>query len=105
MHCASYTDLTEAFKVGELALIHAAEGETGKMVAINRDSNEPYTVSYSLVDSDKVANHVSYFPSEWINEAGNFVTEEAYSYFKPLIKDLPNLALKGNLPKYKVFNQ
>lgn len=105
MHCASYTDLTEAFKVGELALIHAAEGATGKMVAINRDSNEPYTVSYSLVDSDKVANHVSYFPNEWINEAGNFVTEEAYSYFKPLIKDLPNLALKGNLPKYKVFNQ
>lgn len=105
MHCASYTDLTEAFKVGELALIHAAEGATGKMVAINRDSNEPYTVSYSLVDSDKVANHVSYFPNEWINEAGNFVTEEAYSYFKPLIKDLPNLAFKGNLPKYKVFNQ
>ena len=105
MHCASDTDLTEAYKAGEMALKYATEGETGKMVSINRESNTPYEVFYSLVDADKIANNVKYFPTEWINKEGNFVTDEAYSYFEPLIKDLPNLNFEGNLPKYKVFNQ
>ena len=105
MHCASDTDLTEAYKVGEMALKYASQGETGKMVAIKRISNDPYEVSYPLVDAHDVANHVSYFPTEWINKEGNFVTEEAYSYFEPLIKDMPNLTFERNLPKYRVFNQ
>lgn len=104
MHCASDTDLTEAYSAGKIALKYAAEGETGKMVSINRKSNENYEVEYSLVEADKVANNVRYFPSEWINSEGNFVTEEAYSYFEPLIKDLPDLNFEGNLPKFKVFN-
>ncbi len=105
MHCASDTDLKEAYNVGKMALKYAAVGQTGKMVNINRECNEPYEVVYSLVDADKVANNVKYFPEEWINEAGNFITDEACSYFEPLIKDLPNLTFEGNLPKYKVFNQ
>ena len=105
MHCASGTDLKEAYLVGEMALKYAAEGESGKMVAIQRESNLPYKVSYPLVNANEVANNVRYFPVEWINEEGNFVTEEAYSYFEPLIKDLPTLNLEGNLPKFKVFNQ
>ena len=105
MHCASYTDLTEAYEAGKAALKYAANGETGKMVTIERISNSPYTVHYGLIEADKVANNVSYFPKEWINEEGNFVTEEAYSYFEPLIKDLPNLKFEGNLPKYTVFNK
>lgn len=105
MHCASDIDLTEAYKVGRAALKYASKGETGKMVAINRISNKPYKVAYSLVDAHSVANHISYFPKEWINKEGNFVTEEAYSYFEPLIKNMPDLTFEGNLPKYKVFNQ
>lgn len=105
MHCASDTDLKEAYNVGEMALRYASEGETGKMVNINRECNEHYEVVYSLVDADKVANNVKYFPEEWINEEGNFITDEACSYFEPLIKDLPNLTFEGNLPKYKVFNK
>ena len=105
MHCASYTDLTEAYEAGKAALQYAINGETGKMVTIERTTNSPYTVQYGLIEADKVANNVSYFPKEWINEEGNFVTEEAYSYFEPLIKDLPHLTFEGNLPKYTVFNQ
>lgn len=104
MHCASDTDLNEAYAVGEMALRYAYEGETGKMVTIKRESNAPYKVSYSLVDADKIANNVRYFPTEWINEEGNFVTEEAFSYFEPLISGTPVLNYEGNLPKYKVFN-
>ena len=104
MHCASDTDLTEAYNAGKMALKYAAEGESGKMVSIVRKSNEPYEVEYSLVEADQVANNVRYFPTEWINSEGNFVTEEAYSYFEPLIKDMPELTFEGNLPKFKVFN-
>jgi ATP-dependent phosphofructokinase / diphosphate-dependent phosphofructokinase len=105
MHCASDTDLIEAYNVGEMALKYAAQGENGKMVTIIREGNEPYNVTYSLVDADKIANNVKYFPVEWINKEGNFVTKEANAYFEPLIKDLPNLNYEGNLPKYKVFNK
>jgi len=105
MHCASDTDLKEAYNVGKMALKYASEGQTGKMVNINREGNKPYEVVYSVVDAEKIANNVRYFPTEWINPEGNFVTDEAYSYFEPLIKDLPTLTFEGNLPKYKVFNQ
>jgi 6-phosphofructokinase 1 len=105
MHCASDTDLTEAYNAGKMALKYAVQGETGKMVSINRDGNEYYEVFYSLVEADKVANNVRYFPMEWINEEGNFVAEDAYHYFEPLIKDSPKLAFEGNLPKYRVFNK
>ncbi|WP_294372764.1 6-phosphofructokinase [uncultured Clostridium sp.] len=104
MHCASDTDLEEAYMVGEMALRYAYEGESGKMVTIQRENNNPYKVSYSLVDADKIANNVRYFPSEWINEEGNFVTDEAFSYFEPLINGTPILDCDGNLPKFKVFN-
>ena len=104
MHCASDTDLTEAYNAGKMALKYAAEGETGKMVCIIRKSNEPYEAEYSLIEADKIANNVRYFPTEWINSEGNFVTEDASSYFEPLIKDMPKLNFEGNLPKFKVFN-
>ncbi|MDR3596269.1 6-phosphofructokinase [Clostridium sp.] len=105
MHCASDTDLTEAYNAGKIALKYAVEGESGKMVSINRKGNESYEAYYSLVEADKVANNVRYFPTEWINEEGNFITEGAYPYFEPLIKDSPKLAFEGNLPKYRVFNE
>jgi 6-phosphofructokinase 1 len=104
MHCASDTDLTEAYEAGRMALKHASEGENGKMVCIIRKSNEPYEAEYSLVEADKVANNVKYFPEEWINSEGNFVNEKAHLYFEPLIKDMPKLTFEGNLPKFKVFN-
>lgn len=104
MHCASNTDLLEAYTAGEMALRYAYEGETGKMVTIKREHNSPYKVSYSLIDADKIANNVRYFPTEWINDEGNFITDEAFSYFEPLINGVPELCYEGNLPKYKVFN-
>lgn len=74
MHCASDTDLTEAYNAGKMALQYASQGESGKMVSINRLSNEPYEVNYPLVNAEDVANNVKYFPIEWINKEGNFVT-------------------------------
>ncbi|MBN1044434.1 MULTISPECIES: 6-phosphofructokinase [Clostridium] len=104
MHFASDSDLNEAYDVGYVALQSALNNESGKMVAIKRNDSKDYKSSYFLVDADKVANNVRYFPSEWINEDGNFLKEEACEYFLPLVKNIPNLKLENNLPQYKVFN-
>lgn len=96
MHCASTTDVEEAFRAGYEALKVGSEGVNGCMIAINRETNYPYTISYSLVPASTVANNVKYFPKEWINEDGNHVTEDCYIYFKPLI---------DGTPKYKIFTK
>ena len=105
MHCASQLDIDEAFNAGYTALKYVTEGNNGCMVAIKRDSNEPYSSSFFLVEADKIANNVKYFNKEWINEEGNHITEEGYNYFKPLLSDVPTLYTDSNLPKYKVFTK
>ena len=72
------------------------DGNNGYMVAIKRESNIPYKSSFFLVEADKIANNVKYFPEEWINAEGNNITQEAYNYFKPLL---------GELPDFKVFTK
>lgn len=96
MHSASEIDLEEAFQVGYEALKFASENKCGYMVTINRTSNEPYTVEYSLVEANKVANNVKYFPTEWINEAGNHINPEALQYLQPLV---------SKMPEFVVFNK
>lgn len=96
MHCASTTDVEEAFRAGYEALKYSSDGNNGCMVAITRTTNFPYTVTYSLAPAKNVANNVKYFPSEWINVEGNHVTKEAYQYIKPLI---------DGTPKYKIFTK
>lgn len=105
MHCASKTDIDEAYNVGYEALKFAAKGNNGYMVSINREENNPYKISYSLVEANKIANNVKYFPNEWINEEGNHLTKEAYEYFSPLLDGVPTLYTENSLPKYKVFTK
>ena len=105
MHCASQIDIDEAFNAGYEALKYAAEGHNGYMVAIKRENNSPYSTSFFLVEANKIANNVKYFPKEWINEKGNGVTEEAYEYFMPLLNGVPTLYRTNNVPQYKVFTK
>ncbi|MGG7078052.1 6-phosphofructokinase [Clostridium sardiniense] len=105
MHCASKLDIEEAYLAGYEALKYAKENKNGSMVAIRRDQSSPYKTSFFEVDASKVANNVKYFPTEWINEEGNNLTEEAYEYFSPLFEGTPSLCFEDNLPKYKVFNK
>lgn len=105
IHCASDLDLQEAYDAGYAALEFANSGESGYMVAIKRDSNSPYKSSHFLVSADKIANNVKYFPREWINEEGNHISEEAFSYFAPLVSGHPSLIIENHLPKFKTFNK
>ncbi|MGL5151147.1 MAG: 6-phosphofructokinase [Clostridium sp.] len=104
MHCASDTDIEEAFNAGYEALKFATEGNNGYMVAIKRESSSPYKSTFFLVEADKIANNVKYFPSEWITDGGNNVSEEAYNYILPLLEGHPSFKVHSNLPNYRTFN-
>lgn len=105
MHCASKIDLEEAYLAGYEALKYAKDNKNGFMVAIKREENSSYKTSFFPIEASKVANNVKYFPTEWINEEGNNLKEEALNYFSPLFEGTPSLCFEENLPKYKVFNK
>lgn len=105
MHCASKTDLDEAHMVGYSALKYAAEGKTGYMVAIKRNDTDFYSSSTFLIEADKVANNIKYFPREWINEEGNHINEEGIKYLKPLIYGEQELkTCENGLPVFEIFH-
>ena len=107
MQCASQVDLDEAYRVGQVALSKAVEGESDKMVTLIRKRNEPYVSETGLVDLDKIALRTRSVPDEYINKNSNFVTKEFIDYATPLIGGpLPEYArlkkrkLESKLPAY-----
>ena len=105
MHCASNVDIEEAFEVGYEALKQASLGKSGYMICIKRESNYPYKSSHFLIEADKVANNVKYFPTEWINKEGNNVNPEALEYLTPLISSIPSIISSIAMPSFKRFNK
>lgn len=99
-HMCSATDIDEAFILGQKAVELAAEGKTGIMVTLNRTSDAPYTIAYDYFEISQIANAVKSVPREWINEAGNGVTQDMITYLKPLIIGEPALSFKDGLPVY-----
>ncbi len=90
--CQSELDRDEAVAVGAKAVEEALKGTSGKMVGIKRISTEPYKVELELIDVEKVMLFEKPFPKEYINEAGNGVTEEFVDWCRPLIGEpLPKL--------------
>lgn len=99
-HLASRTDINEAFMVGGAAVKAADEGDTGKMVVIDRVSNDPYQSATGVYDVHKIANDEKLVPRNWINKAGNYVTEDFIDYIRPLIQgDYPSVMVNG-LPRH-----
>jgi len=74
MHCASQTDIDEAYEVGKAAADYSIDGISGNMIGIKRLSNSPYKSEPFALEAVKVANNIKYFPKEWINAEGNNVT-------------------------------
>lgn len=97
-HIASKTDLDEAFSSGEYAVKLALKGETASMVAMKR--KEPYTISYHAAPIGDIANEIKSVPREWINPAGNDVTQEMVSYLLPLIQGEVDIAYENGIPVY-----
>ncbi len=99
-HNASDTDINEAFKCGEFAVKCALEGESGKMIAMNRADGSEYDISYSALDISNIANSEKIVPDSFINTDGNDVTEEFIKYALPLIQGERNIIFKNGIPAY-----
>ena len=81
----SEVDVNEAIEAGRAAVKAAVEGKTGYMVGLNRISTEPYKCETSLIPINEVMMYEKVLPKEFINERGNYVTEEFIDWCKPLI--------------------
>lgn len=81
----SKVDREEAILAGELACRAVMQGESGKMVAFRRISTTPYEIEPFLVEIDQVMMHERIMPDEYINEAGNGVTDKFKEWCRPLI--------------------
>ncbi|WP_273702746.1 diphosphate--fructose-6-phosphate 1-phosphotransferase [Thermoanaerobacter sp. A7A] len=99
LHFASQVDFEEAEKVGRKAVQFALNGESGKMVAIIRDSDNPYTTHIEVINAGEVCNEEKLLPSSWITEDGTYVKEEFFNYARPLIHGEVKIPVEG-LPQY-----
>ena len=102
-HIVSRVDITEAFQVGGAAVKAAFEGETGKMIILKRVSDDPYICVTDIYDVHKVANVEKKVPREWINETGDFVTEDFVNYIKPLIQAELTPIMVDGLPRHLYY--
>ena len=100
-HVASATDIEEAFTAGKVAVEKAVEGETGYMVAFERQMVDgKYSCAYRLLPLESVANYEKKVPMEWINDAHNGLKQEFISYVLPLIHGEANVPKVDSLPRY-----
>ena len=104
-HMASRVDINEAFMVGGAAVKAADEGDSGKMVVIDRVSDDPYMSAAGIYDVHKIANNEKTVPRAWLNETADYVTEEFINYIEPLIQgDYPPFMVNG-LPQHLVLKK
>ena len=97
-HVASAADIYESRLLGAAAADYCISGGTGKMAVIKRISDKPYRFEIDFVEIEKIANQVKKVPDEWINEAGNDVTQEMIDYILPLIQGELPCTFKNGVP-------
>ncbi len=99
-HIASKTDIDEAIRIGEFAVDCAEQKVTAEMMCYKRTSQEPYTIDCISYPIEAIANKEKTVPLDWINEAGNDVTEEMIGYLKPLIQGETLMHFTNGIPSY-----
>lgn len=99
-HCASRVDILEAYQVGGAAVKAADEGDSGKMVILNRLSDDPYQSGTELKDVHKIANDEKLVPRGWVNDDGNYVTDAFVNYVRPLIQGDVSPIMVDGIPRH-----
>ena len=99
-HCASRVDILEAYEVGGAAMKAADEGDSGKMVVIERLSDDHYQAGTEVKDVHKIANDERTVPREWINKDGTYVTNEFITYVRPLIQGDVGPIMVDGIPRH-----
>jgi len=90
----SEIDAREAREVGKVAVEHAVATREPGSVAIRRLSSAPYKSECFITPLSSVAREATHMKDEYINGAGNDVTEAWLDYVAPLVGELPKM---GNL--------
>ena len=89
----SPVDREEAIDCGREATRAVLEGDSGKMVGIERMSSEPYEARLIRIPIEQVMLDERTMPDEYINERGNGVTDAFRSWCRPLLGSaLPRFA-------------
>ena len=99
-HCASRVDILEAYQVGGAAVKAADEGDSGKMVVLERRSDDPYQCGTEVKDVHKIANDEKVVPREWVNKEGTYVTDEFVTYVRPLIQGDVSPVMVDGIPRH-----
>lgn len=99
-HIASATDIQESRMLGMTACQLALEGKSGLMAAVERISDKPYHVRFTGIPVSQVSNQEKKVPADYINEAGNDVTEKMMDYLKPLIQGEAHVVYENGIPKH-----
>jgi 6-phosphofructokinase 1 len=102
-HILSKTDIDESLAVGEGAVSAALSGKTGVMMTIERAPGAEYSSTIGCADISKIANEVRTVPRDYINEAGNGISEKGLAYLKPLIIGEVDVEYENGLPKHFVL--
>ncbi len=102
-HIASLTDITESVRVGMGAVVAATEGKTGIMMTLERLPGESYGIKVGTADISGIANEIKKVPKEYINGAGNGITEEGLTYLAPLILGEVPCEYERGLPKHIIL--
>lgn len=99
-HLASKVDVEEAFNVGKLAVEHAVNGVTGKMIGFKRISSSPYKIEYVLIPLTEAANTEQKVPLEWILPNNEGLSKEYVEYALPLIQGDAGVTYEDGLPRF-----
>lgn len=101
-HVASKTDIDEAYMAGKAAVEAAVAGQTDKMVAFERSTeNGQYVCKAKLIGLTDVANVEKLVPREWINPRGNGMEQPFIDYVLPLIQGETSMRKEHSLPRFR----
>ena len=80
---------------------YAVGGGTGKMVAFTRETKDgKYHCGITYKPLSATANVENKLPREWINERGNYVTQDFIDYALPLIQGENTRKIENGLPRF-----
>lgn len=100
-HLQSGADIEESLGVGEAAVLAAADGRTGCMMAMERSGE--YDISFVPKEIAGIANAVRSVPRDMINAEGNYVTYECLKYILPMIQGERDVKYDMGLPVHIVI--
>jgi ATP-dependent phosphofructokinase / diphosphate-dependent phosphofructokinase len=99
-HWVSGTDWEQARAVGAAAVDLAVEGADQVMVAIQRESDEPYRWRVGSVPVAAVANRERRLPADFLTPDGYGLSAAGRRYLAPLIQGERPLPCRDGLPDY-----